>query len=272
MESVIKSLTLGDASVFFAGTEECEPGHFFSTEFQDRYLIHYIISGKGIFRGGGKEYHLSEGNAFFIGKERGYYEADKNKPWTYAWINFSGAIVDRFLKMIGLSAENPIYKSNDPKRIARRFREIINIPEETNDFIAFSKLFMLLGDMMNTSENGIRYVKKTGGQYVETCCEFIRMNYQKEITIKDLCDLVGLEHSYLYRLFMQNTGMSIKQYIINRRLQEAAALLSTDDMPVNEVFEAVGYGDRSNFSGAFKEKFGISPTEYRKIYRDRDMR
>lgn len=54
-----------DGLIYNNGYEECEPGHSFGPAVRKSYMIHYITSGKGIFKCEGKEYHLEKRRCLF---------------------------------------------------------------------------------------------------------------------------------------------------------------------------------------------------------------
>lgn len=68
---------------------------------------------------------------------------------------------------------------------------------------------------------------------------------------------------HLQRLFKQETGLCLGAVIAERKLGEAAHLLSATDVVVKEVAYTVGYRHPSSFVRAFRRRFGKSPTQYR---------
>lgn len=255
---------IGELSIFEIGLEECAPRHSFSTAFTDRFLIHYIISGRGIFRSGGAEYSLSAGNAFLISDQYGYYEADTADPWTYAWVNMSGDAAVAFLKNAGLNPKHPVYSTSDKDTIEKHIKKILT-SAKLGGLSLYGAVFDLLGTMIETNANppdssGSNPPTK---KYVELCREFIYTNYYKNINIKDICAAVGLEYSYLFRLFKSMTGTSPGKYLTSYRLSKAAFLLKSTTMNIDEISAAVGYNDRTAFSKAFTKQCGMSPKQYR---------
>ena len=83
------------------------------------------------------------------------------------------------------------------------------------------------------------------------------------LTISQLAVSVKLSSSHLQHLFKQQTGVSIKAYVIERRLQSAVNLLQTTYLSVKEVRNGVGIPDGSNFVRYFKRRFGRTPSHYR---------
>lgn len=69
------------------GRSSCFPGHGFGPDVRLNYLIHYVISGKGLFETDSRRYFLSKGQCFLI--EPGvstFYQVDSQEPWSYLWL------------------------------------------------------------------------------------------------------------------------------------------------------------------------------------------
>lgn len=258
---IIKNFS--EFTVNHIGMEKCKPSHTFSWQFKNDYLIHYIISGKGIFECGGKTYSLKAGEAFFIGNKKGIYTADENDPWTYVWINFSGTMGREFLDILRLSADNPVYVTNNHKKLKRMFEDAVYIDTKKNEFYICSEIFSIFSEMIETSANAVQTKKPSSDRYIDICREYVKINYMKKISASDLSRVAMIEYSYLFRLFKEKLGISPGEYIINRKITIAAKLLCETDMTISEAAASVGYDDRAAFSKLFKKKFNISPNEYR---------
>ena len=80
--------------------------------------------------------------------------------------------------------------------------------------------------------------------------------------IPDLARRYGMSVSKLARMFKQQYGIPMHAYIIESRLCESAKLLAEGSLTIAEVAEKAGYAKGSQFSAAFKKRFGISPKDY----------
>ena len=99
-------------SVSCCGLSRTEPLHSFGPAIKPHYLIHFVLSGKGRFSIGGKEYPLEQGYGFLIPPEElAFYQADEEEPWTYVWVGFGGAHASELVKSMGLSISNPVFRS-----------------------------------------------------------------------------------------------------------------------------------------------------------------
>jgi AraC-like DNA-binding protein len=75
----------------------------------------------------------------------------------------------------------------------------------------------------------------------------------------------GVSLSYLSTLIKKETGRSFKSLLLEKRMTKAAALLQTTALPVEEIIYLVGYENTSFFYRAFRERYGVSPKEYRNL-------
>jgi signal transduction histidine kinase/DNA-binding response OmpR family regulator/ligand-binding sensor domain-containing protein len=84
----------------------------------------------------------------------------------------------------------------------------------------------------------------------------------EQLSVESLAEEIGLSRSQLFRKISALTGVSVNELIRTFRLQKAAQLLEQNWAPVTQVAYEVGYSNLSYFSKAFKEKYGVLPSEY----------
>ena len=82
--------------------------------------------------------------------------------------------------------------------------------------------------------------------------------------IRDLAAEFRLSPNYLQRLFKNETGICMGEWLSEQRLQRAAYLLSSSYMSIKEITHAVGYEHTSSFIRAFERRFLQAPARYRK--------
>jgi len=82
--------------------------------------------------------------------------------------------------------------------------------------------------------------------------------------IRDLAAEFRLSPAYLQRLFKQETGICMGEWLSEQRLQRAAYLLSNGYLSIKEITHAVGYEHTSSFIRAFERRFAQAPARYRK--------
>jgi transcriptional regulator GlxA family with amidase domain len=79
----------------------------------------------------------------------------------------------------------------------------------------------------------------------------------------ELASRLGTHEKRLSRVFREHTGRSVFEFVREARLAKARRLLCESALSVEEVAHAVGFSGAANFSTAFRERFGASPTRYR---------
>ena len=100
---------------------------------------------------------------------------------------------------------------------------------------------------------------------VNTICDYIDQNYQENITRTSLAKIVYLSPDYIARYFKKETGISLVNYIIKKRVDIAKDLLNNTDLPVHIISDKVGYGNYSYFTKIFKKETNYTPVDYRKL-------
>lgn len=100
--------------------------------------------------------------------------------------------------------------------------------------------------------------------------KYIDENY-KEGTLTELCDMLNQSISGMSRLIRKNTGHTYKELVQRRRFRKAVELLVETDLPVNDIVSAVGYENSSYFYRKFKERYRITPNEYRETYKNKSQ-
>ena len=99
--------------------------------------------------------------------------------------------------------------------------------------------------------------------YVEEALTYLESNYTNNISVQSLADSIGLNRSYLHRLFKSATGSSVQEYLLDLRIRKACTLLKSTVLPIAIISLSVGYEDTLYFSRLFKKKKGASPSRYR---------
>ena len=88
----------------------------------------------------------------------------------------------------------------------------------------------------------------------------------EELTLTLLADHVGLNPSYLSKLFSKEKGMSIKSFIIQAKVSTAENLLRYSDFSCLEISLALGFSSQSAFISVFKKINGITPKKFRELH------
>ncbi|MCR5106595.1 MAG: AraC family transcriptional regulator [Lachnospiraceae bacterium] len=252
-----------DFYLYELGTNKCEPLYSYEHFVKNRIIIHIILNGKGIIRLNGKQYDVSAHQIFLIPPDtKTFYQADKDDPWEYIWFHIGGPKIPLILKEAGLTAENPVYTPlSCEDKIEALAKDMLK--NYTRQYYCIGNLYKICDYMIENSAEKRDEPSDSSLLYVKNVISFIRLKYSEPVNVKNIAFVLGLNRSYLTRLFKQATGYSIQEYLITYRMKIAFKMLSDGNLSINEIASSVGYGDTFTFSKAFKRHFGKSPSECR---------
>ena len=100
---------------------------------------------------------------------------------------------------------------------------------------------------------------------MERAKEYIRQNYAHDISLESIADEIGLSACYLSTLYKNIEKSSIKEYIIDVRIEASKKYLRDIQLKIYEVAANVGYTDSRYFSQLFRKKTGYTPGQYREF-------
>jgi len=259
-------------NIYHCGREQCASLHSFGPAVRTHYLLHVVLDGRGQFYENGKVYSLKKGDVFLISPEVStYYIADKEEPWEYAWVGFDGYECRNILESCGLLSGEPIFwgSNNESEGIYPNYlsQNIILLQEcferkghSTFELLGYLYLFFAAMSSRERENN----VPSYENQYFYQACEYVKHNYSYDIKVKDIAKYVGIDRTYLFKIFKERERISPQQYLLKYRLNMAMNMLEHTELNVTEVAYSNGFQDAPSFCKHFKKKVGITPIQYRK--------
>lgn len=242
---LLTNRNLQDLNPLIAGQERCKSGHSFGPRVREYTLIHYVLRGRGVLYDRRGAHPVEAGQAFLIlPGEVTTYTADGADPWHYCWIGFNGRLAKDFAQL------PPVFSLQEDL-----FHGVLH-PGGDDGMLEYrlaASLFQLYAHLFSSGGSENRHVRR-----VE---DFIRASYMMPVRVEEIADSIGLNRRYLSRLFRENTGQTIQEYLITVRMEAARRYLS-QGCSVKEAADLCGYEDVSNFSKMFKRRWGKSPAAY----------
>ncbi len=99
--------------------------------------------------------------------------------------------------------------------------------------------------------------------HVKKAVKYIEMHVRDKVRSEEIAAYVGINYTYLERLFKSKTGMSIGEYVSKRKIELSESLLINTSLPISAISEQIGFGSRQQFNNIFKKINGVSPQKYR---------
>ena len=246
----------------YRGEEKCAPEHYWGPGVRAHYLIHYVIDGKGVFYCGPHKYTLRKGQIFVVYPDTIVkYQADKTDPWHYTWVSFYGDEAKLILKEAGITAANPVLTLQNGDEILEVLRSMPGVRgADLQSNLHFSAR---LYDFLSLLLHNAKPAQRCENEYYTAAKRYIKAHYAAEITVDGVAEQIGISRKYLFAIFKNVLGISPKEYIVGYRMKQAKEFLANPELPIGSIAYSVGYKDPLTFSKMFKQREGVSPTEYR---------
>lgn len=107
---------------------------------------------------------------------------------------------------------------------------------------------------------------------IQVVVDYLTPHLNESFTIQSLSEMAQVSQTSFRRLFKAHTGKSPSDYIRELRMTSAARMLLTSDREIAEIGYQVGFSDANYFSRTFRQVFGVSPHQYRRISRGQAVR
>lgn len=105
--------------------------------------------------------------------------------------------------------------------------------------------------------------EKSANPLVAKAQNYIEQHLSEDVSLEQLSSELQVSPFYLSKLFKEETGDTYINYVTAARLEKSKKLLEDDSLIIKEVAALVGYNDQNYFSKLFRQKFGVTPSEYR---------
>lgn len=110
--------------------------------------------------------------------------------------------------------------------------------------------------------NGIR-TNTVYSPHIVKCIHYIYDHLHEKIYLEDLAVQIGIDPSYLSRLFKKETGMPVSEYIMRKKVETAANMLEYAEYTPTEIANILAFSSQSYFVSVFRRYMGTTPGKYR---------
>lgn len=258
-----------DYVIFEIGCEKCDPLHYWGPHRKNGYVFHYCKSGKGILKIDDKTYEIKKGDLFYIAPDdKCFYQADGVDPWEYEWIYFGGMKAKSLISKTAFFDSDRVVKCCNPKDFCDILDSVIdNETSEIGDIEAMEALYRFFAWLLKNYPNREKKSKMHPNEkYWLQILNYIYINFPYNLTVNAISQSVGLERTYVYKLFLKNAGISAIEFIENLRISIACDKILQNDSSLLLIAQEVGFNDYAWFNKVFKRIVGILPSEYAEKY------
>lgn len=234
------------------------------------FLFQYTLKGSGTLKSGEDTFLVKEGEAFFLrmpDQEAYYFDEHHNGScWEFVYIMFSGSGVLPYYQYI-VSHKGKVMALPEYHPAVKQLMELYFQAKNSllqNAFTADSGAFRFLCLLCDMS--GSAKTHKSG--LVDGAKAYMEDNFQRQISLYEVAEQMGVTQSHLSREFFKYTGEQPVRYLTRVRVENAVKLLHAGNMTIEEISVRCGFSDRNYFNKVFKKYMKAPPGELRKQMRE----
>ena len=262
---IINNLGIKPINPLQCGVQKCPGDYSFGPAMRDFWILHFIISGKGVLTKGDATYSVSENEIFVIAPyETAYYKADSEHPWQYIWIGFSSE-----MPLPKILTENNVLSAPHLRDtfISAYYDEFFTkaYTVGTYEYFLCGKIWEILGKLLQSDQKPLTVYES----YIRPAIAMMHSEFTSVLTVEEIAKKLNLSYGYFEQIFKTETGITPKKYMNELRLRKAVLLMLQRNCSVTVAASSVGYPDIFAFSRAFKKYYGCSPTEYIKTHSEK---
>lgn len=250
------------------GELEAQKPHTSRRENLASYLFFIVESGSGHLEYNGQVFPLQKGDCVFIDCKKLYSHHSSDDLWNLKWVHFYGPNMSGIYEKYVERGGRPHFHPQNLKPYEKIWKNLFLLADSSlhvRDMKIYEKLTGLLTLLMEESwhpeRNSVNAQKRRNMQNVK---EYLDQHYPEQITLDGLSSVFFINKYYLTRIFKEQFGITITNYLLWVRITHAKQLLRFTDLTIEKIGQECGMKDANYFARTFKKIEGIAPSEYRK--------
>lgn len=245
--------------------------HTSSRQNLSSFLFFYVLEGEGTLTYKNQVYSMKKGDCAFIDCRNKYSQSSSSTDlWSLKWVHFYGSnmneIYSKYLERGGEFCFSVADEKENPfVPLLDMIMESATSSSYIRDMEINENLSKLLTILMKYSWNPekAKNLNKTGLN-ISNVRTYIDQNYTSKLSLEVVAKQFNVNKSYLLRLFKENTGVTVNNYILQKRILMAKNELRFSNKTLDVIAEECGLDDANYFIRVFKKIEGLTPGEYRK--------
>ncbi len=250
------------------GTLKSLQAHKSQRESLNSFLFLGVIHGEGtIFNDGGSS-RVKAGDCALINCTDYYaHESSEDNPWELIWVHFNGGSAGEYFRLfLEQNDQKNVFRPNSMKNMQEYITELMKYQKEKS-LEAELRSGELLLQLMNSCIMSVMHQKADTEDAYTTICREIRESVNEKYQQRDLlaatAERYGMTEEELDGCFHKAYGITLRDYILNRRFTAAKELLRFTIKPVKDIIMESGIENDDLFRRLFQDGEGMTAEEYR---------
>ncbi|MGZ6529985.1 MAG: helix-turn-helix domain-containing protein [Tumebacillaceae bacterium] len=242
----------------------------------DEYQISVQLYGEPNVQHGNETYKISEGTRLITSPgeyHRHFAEHESSRVLlvTLQQHFLEQVLSDKLQREVTSFEFEPLAEGSSDgfrKVVDKIIRNVLNKPLQVIDSQEYE---LELANLLFSLQPGSHFqawrkaIPETNNATLKKVVEMIHDQFTEELSLDHLSQASGISKYYMIRLFRQRFGLSPGQYINQLRLERAQWLLTHTQQDITTIALEAGFGSLSSFNRQFKEKVGVSATDFRRM-------
>ncbi|CAM4355192.1 AraC family transcriptional regulator [Saccharibacillus endophyticus] len=244
------------------------------------YELMVVTEGVLYLADGSQQFTVAEGEYLLLPPSTQQY-GYKVSSCSFYWLHFSS----KEQNVVTVDATGGLPRKEDQKIILPRYGKLKSLEKmivmmkqlqdsvrsydmsSLNNYMSTVILCELYNQLFHT--DSIMVKKTRQEQLYHDIVDYIKWNRGEPVRVSQIAEVFGYNEKYLSHLFSSIAGVSLKQYILQQKMELAKYLLTDTNQNISEVSVKLGYTDSHNFMKAFKKIVGLTPSDFRNAYAKR---
>lgn len=228
----------------------------------DSFLLLYVMRGKGYCCLNRQWHELDAGTLVLLDCYQPH-QYGTNTGWEILWVHFDGKMARAYFNQIAESKRQIILPKNgfSAVRCLQQIYQMFHIDKYVSEALISQNITSVLTEFLICEP--MQEGEAEHRARIEDVLRYINENIHQHLTLEMLAGRASLSPFYFSRVFKQETGYTLRDYLIHTRINAARYYLRTTDLPLKEITGRCGYGSTSTFCTMFKKITGRTPLEYR---------
>ena len=254
-----------------AGSLAATRPHTSARENLNSFLCFVVVDGSGELIYNKKRYGLAAGDVVFIDCHRPYAHRTEKDLWTLKWCHFYGpelpAVYHKYQERGGAPVFHPESVSEIVQALTK-LQRIAGAPDYIRDMRSNQERSRLLTLLMSYSWHPENRTVSKKRMELTAVREYLDQHFREKISLPELSRMFFIDRYYLTKIFKEAYGMTIMSYVFSARITRAKNLLRFTDLSIEQVGLESGMPDSNYFARCFKKAEGITPGEYRRLWKN----
>ena len=227
----------------------------------------YITSGEGIYTTAFGAFEIKPGSVMFVlpGHKHAYKPMFES-GWHEYWVGFKGGYFSRLLGEGFFAPEHVFFQAGLHDSIVSIYTQIIDEVRNQRPLYQFKTCALILSLIAEVLTHERRAEQPNYYEKIVAKAKYLmESNVYGAINLPAISEQLGISTSRLNEVFKTYTSMTPYQYYIQIKISKAERILEQEDIPVKEASYKMGFDDQYYFSRLFKNKTGVSPSDWKKF-------